>query len=75
MSDELLVFIHYLLALFIHSSLLWLQVPSSPSRSSLAGDVGTEGPTPASDADAAPKAGPLDILWGIQICLPVDWNL
>ncbi|KAA6426039.1 MAG: hypothetical protein FRX49_03891 [Trebouxia sp. A1-2] len=47
-----------------------LQVPSIPSRSSLAADVGTQSPAPTSDIAAAPKAGSLGILWGIQICLP-----
>ena len=50
--------------------LLCSQVPSIPSRSSLAADVGTQSPAPTSDIAAAPKAGSLGILWGIQICLP-----
>ncbi|KAA6426095.1 MAG: cdc2-related kinase [Trebouxia sp. A1-2] len=49
-----------------------LQVPSVPSRSKLAADAGTQSPMPTSDIAAAPKAGSLGILWGIQICLPVN---
>ena len=52
-------------------TLLWSQVSSISSGSSVAGHLETEAPTPASDV-AAPKAGSLDILWGSQICLPVN---
>ena len=43
-------------------TLLWSQVPSIPTMSDLAGDVGS--PMPASDAAATLKAGSLDFLWG-----------
>jgi len=43
-------------------TLLWSQVPSIPTMSNLAGDVGS--PMPASDAAATLKAGSLDFLWG-----------